>query len=277
MKEIKNIFSLLWQDFINLINFFSKTSGTKKIIGFSKSLKKEGIIKIENYISVAQADLIKNKLVDLAKKNPKSVKLECGAEFNYRNQNNPNSADSGMLDIFFVDKLIPEISNIKQGEIVKILENTTGQKVVPLKINAYLNNSIKNTRMYHIDNAQPVIYKAFIYLSDVPDLSYGPYSFVKRTHCLSVYPYVNLFKNLFVNKHVSTDMSFYNKKLVFSATGKRGDLILSSQNGIHRGMPQKEGRQRVVLVLSFMIKSKLTYLHKSAKKDLIKTTIPKKQ
>ena len=95
-------------------------------------------------------------------------------------KNNPNSADSGMLDIFFVDRLIPEISNIKQNDIIKILENTTGQKVVPLKTNAYLNDSIKNTRMYHIDNAQPVIYKAFIYLSDVPDLSYGPYSFVKK-------------------------------------------------------------------------------------------------
>ena len=154
---------------------------------------------------------------------------------------------------------------------IKILENTTGQKVVPLKTNAYINDSIKNTRMYHIDNAQPVIYKAFIYLSNVPDLSYGPYSFVKKTHSLSLYPYINLFKNLFVKKHASTDMSFYNKKMVFSGIGKKGDLILSSQNGIHRGLPQKEGRQRVVLVLSFMIKSKLTYLHKSAKKDLVKT------
>ena len=66
-------------------------------------------------------------------------------------------------------------------------------------------------------------------------------------------------------------MPFYNKNMVFSAIGKKGDLILSSQNGIHRGLPQKEGRKRVVLVLSFMIKSKLTYLHKSAKKDLVKT------
>ena len=271
MTEIKNIFSLFWQDFINLVNFFSKTSGTKKIVDFSNSLKKEGIIKIENYIPASLADSIKNKLLDLAKKNPKSVKLECGAEFNYRNQNNPNSADSGMLDIFFVNRLIPEISKIKQNDIIKILENTTGQKVVPLKTNAYINDSIKNTRMYHIDNAQPVIYKAFIYLSNVPDLSYGPYSFVKKTHSLSLYPYINLFKNLFVKKHASTDMSFYNKKMVFSGIGKKGDLILSSQNGIHRGLPQKEGRQRVVLVLSFMIKSKLTYLHKSAKKDLVKT------
>ena len=157
MNEIKNLFSLLWQDFINLVNFFSKASGTKKIVNFSNSLKKEGIIKIENYIPASLADSIKNKLLDLAKKNPKSVKLECGAEFNYRNQNNPNSADSGMLDIFFVDRLIPEISNIKQNDIIKILENTTGQKVVPLKTNAYLNDSIKNTRMYHIDNAQPCI------------------------------------------------------------------------------------------------------------------------
>ncbi len=270
MEGIKNIFSLIWQDLINLIHFFTINSGTKEIINHSKNLKKDGIIKIENYITPSLADLLKNKLNDLAKKNPKSIKLESGAEFNYRNQNNPNGADSGMLDIFFVDNLIPEISNIKQNDIIKILENTTGQKIIPLKTNAYLNNSIKNTRIYHIDNAQPVIYKAFIYLSDVPDISYGPYSFVKSSHSLSIYPYINLFKNLFFKKNMSTDMPFYNKNMVFSAVGKKGDLILSSQNGIHRGLPQKEGRKRVVLVLSFMIKSKLTYLHRSAKKDLIK-------
>ena len=77
-----------------------------------------------------------------------------------------------------------------------------------------------------------------------------------------------MFKNLLSKKRKSTDMTIYNKKNIFNATGKRGDLILSSQNGIHRGLPQKEGKERVVLVLSFMIKSKLTYLHKSAKKNL---------
>jgi hypothetical protein len=270
MKGIKNIVSLIWQDLINLIHYFTINRGTKEITNHSKNLKKDGIIRIENYIAPSLADLLKNKLNNLAKKHPKSIKLDGGAEFNYRNQNNPNGADSGMLDIFFVDSLITEISNIKKDDIIKILENTTGQKVIPLKMNAYLNNSVKKTRIYHIDNAQPVIYKAFIYLSDVPDISYGPYSFVKSSHSLSIYPYINLFKNLFSKKNMSTDMPFYNKNMVFSAVGKKGDLILSSQNGIHRGLPQKEGRKRVVLVLSFMIKSKLTYLHRSAKKDLIK-------
>ena len=48
MEGIKNIISLLWQDLINLIHIFSKKEGSEEIIGYSKKLKKEGIIRIKN-------------------------------------------------------------------------------------------------------------------------------------------------------------------------------------------------------------------------------------
>ena len=38
----------------------------------------------------------------------------------------------------------------------------------------------------------------------------------------------------------------YEKKIF---RGKKGDLICSHQNGIHRGQPQQEGYQRIVLVI----------------------------
>jgi hypothetical protein len=43
---------------------------------------------------------------------------------------------------------------------------------------------------------------------------------------------------------------------------------MSNQNAIHRGMPQDKGKKRVAIIFSFMIKSKLSYMHKAAKKNL---------
>jgi len=270
MEGIKNIISLLWQDLINLIYIFSKKEGSEEIIDYSKNLKKEGIIRMQNYIAPSFADYLKQELKDLAQKNPKSVDLENGTKFNYRNQNDPNGSDSGMLDIFFAENLIPEISDINQGKLIQILRNVTGQEIIPLRANAYLNNGIKNTRTYHIDNTQPVIYKAFIYLSDVPDISYGPYSFIRRSHRFSCYTYLNLFINIFKTTP-STTMTIYRNSRIEDAIGGKGDLILSNQNGMHRGLPQKEGNERVALIFSFMVKSRLSYIHKSAKENIDKS------
>lgn len=275
MNVFKNIISLLWQDFINFIHLFPKNSGEEDVVAYTKTLKRDGIIKIKNYIPASFADSLRKQLKQLAEKHPKSVRLDNGVKFNYRNQDNPNGADAGMLDIYFAERLIPEISNIKQDKIIKILKNTTGQKVIPLRSNAYINRGVKNTRVFHIDNAQPVIYKAFIYLTDVSDTSFGPYSFVKASHRLSLYPYINLFRNLFRNlfskRRRSTDMPFYKKRNAIPAIGKKGDLILSNQNGIHRGLPQEEGKERVALILSFMIKSRLSYIHGSARQSIAKS------
>lgn len=198
--------------------------------------------------------------------------MENGTKFNYRNQQNSEGPDSGMLDIFNIENTIQKISAIDQEKIIKILENVTGQDVFFLRANAYVNNSVKGTRLYHVDNTQPVVYKAFVYLSDVPDISYGPYSFVRKTHRFSFYTYLNLFRNLFSKKYCSTDMPIYPLNKVVNAIGKRGDLFLSSQNGIHRGLPQEDGKKRIALIFSFMIKSNLSYIHQSAKENLEKSS-----
>lgn len=271
MEGIKNMVSLLWQDLINLIHLNPKKEGSTEIIDFSKQLSKDGIIKIPNFIDTDLADSIREQIETLAEQNPRSTQLPNGTNFNYRNQDNPEKSDHGMLDIAYVQNSIPDIAQIDQSDLIQVLKNISGQEIIPLKVNAYLNRGIKNTRMYHVDNTQPVIYKAFIYLSDVPNTDFGPYSFVKKSHRFSFLIYLNLLLNMFSSKLNSTDMPRYNKGQVMHAIGKKGDLIMSNQNGIHRGIPQKEGNKRVVLVLSFMVKSKLSYIHKAAKVNIAKS------
>ncbi len=271
MEGIKNLVSLYWQDLINLIHFSPSKKGGDDVIKYSKELQKEGLMRIPDFIPTSFADQLRDKVEALSVQNPRTIELENGAKFNYRSQDNPDGPDAGMLDISYVEKLIPEISEIDQNKLVEIVQNVTGQEIIPLRANAYLNNSIKNTRIYHIDNAQPVIYKAFIYLSDVPDTSYGPYSFVKGSQRFSFHTYWNLFLNMFSSDRPSTDMPIYNTSKIVHAIGKKGDLFMSNQNGIHRGLPQKEGRKRIVLVFSFMVRSKLSYIHGAAKENIEKS------
>ena len=77
---------------------------------------------------------------------------------------------------------------------------------------------------------------------------------------------MNIFKTI-----PSTDMPIYRDSRIEDAIGGKGDLILSNQNGMHRGLPQKEGNERVALIFSFMVKSRLSYIHKSAQENIDKS------
>lgn len=86
--------------------------------------------------------------------------------------------DDGMLDIFNIDESIPEIRDIKHDESISDEVHQAGNgRYEPENINIYYNQSVTNTRGYHFDsyNSQ---YKAFVYLTDVTDESYGPYSYI---------------------------------------------------------------------------------------------------
>jgi|GEM_PF-2189913 len=271
MEAIKNIISLLWQDFINIFHLSAKISEDDATNKMAVELCKEGIIKIPSFIDPAMADDIRVELESLVSAHPKSTILPNGTKFNYRNQDNPDGADAGMLDIFFIENSIPAISTIDQSKLIELLKNALSQEIIPIRVNAYINEGIVNTRTYHIDNTQPVVYKAFLYLSDVPTTNYGAYSFIKGSHRFSGYTYWNLLKNIFSSKNKTTDMLSYNSDNVMHCTGQKGDLILSNQNGIHRGMPQDADKKRVALIFSFLVKSKLSYIHSSAREHIAKS------
>ena len=276
MKAIttaKDFVSLLWQDFINFIHLFDGHSKDPEIRPHSKALRKNGIITIPNYISPEFCDQLKDELEGLVAEQPTSTELPNGTRFSYRSEFDENGSDHGMLDIFFIEQSMKAIGKIDQEKMARIVESATNQEVIPLRVNAYVNDSVQGTRGFHIDNTQPVVYKAFIYLKDVPDLSYGPYTFVSGSQRFSPYVYLNILKNLFVKKNHSTDITFYNKKRSRPYTGSKGTLILSHQNAIHRGMPQEKGKKRMALVFSFMVHSKLSYLHSSAKQNIEKSRI----
>ena len=85
-----------------------------------------------------------------------------------------------------------------------------------------------------------------------------------------------------INNILKTNKNY--KKNIF--IGKKGDLIISSQAGIHRGQPQKKGYERMVLVIKYrdqdkdiilsslnLISSKYQDYSKRDKEKLITKTI----
>lgn len=132
--------------------------------------------------------------------------------------------DDGMLDIFHIQKLIDMDDIIKSKELTNTFSDI---KKSIRNINIYCNHSVTSTREYHRDSKGGGQFKAFIYLTDVVDESYGPYSYMKGTHT------------------ETTD-----EGEIVNYIADKGSLIISNQSGLHRGLPQQQGRSRRLISIN---------------------------
>lgn len=155
--------------------------------------------------------------------------------------------DQGMIEIFNADRLLGKLghkmSNYFSSDWLINLLNDKEEKISPRNLNLYVNESITKTRGFHVDSHYKSI-KAFIYLTDVNDMQDGPYCFVKGTHVDTPLKKLN---NIVGNK----ETPLADPLNIVPVLGKKGTLIISDQSGIHRGIPQKKGSIREVLVMRY--------------------------
>jgi hypothetical protein len=264
---IKNLLSLILQDTINLIHHwdYKEKQGNPQ----STELIETGFVKVDHFLSKEHCEDLYQQVIAFSEKYPDTVKLDNGTYIDHRSAKTDNGPDKGMIDIYNIDKSIN--LKIDYEKIERILKPITSCDIYLTSVHAYINRSVEGTRIYHVDNCQPIIYKAFIYLTDVPDHTFGPYSFIKGTDRFSFKVYYNLIRNLFIKKNISTDMPLYNKQKEIIGLGNKGSLIISNQNGIHRGYPQEKNKERVAIVVNYMVVSKLNYIHKTAESTLQKS------
>lgn len=262
----QNIFSLLLQDTINLLHYWDYNKKGKDENNLAKELMETGYVEVPGFLSEAECDKLYREVTTIAASCKQNTKLDNGAFVHFRGNAYANDPDKGMIDIYNIERALD--IKIDYEAIEKIIRPTTTCDLYFTSIHAYINRGITGTRVAHVDNCQPVVFKAFIYLVDVPTKDYGPYSFVDGTHRFSIQVYWNLVRNLFIKKYRSTDAPVFKKNKEIFALGKKGTLIISNQNGIHRGNPQTPDKERVALVLTYMVISKLNYLHATAKQTL---------
>lgn len=159
--------------------------------------------------------------------------------------------DDGMIDIFNLDLVVNDIEEIKNDPQIKtIIDEATGGAWTPTNINTYIRRSVDNPTWFHADSYSK--FKTFVYLTDVPDASYGPFSYLEGSHDVSAAEkFATVFLNRLNGQTGAPHAIVPDPKEATLATAPKGTLIIANQAGYHRGHAQKEGRERVLLTTSY--------------------------
>lgn len=237
---------------------------TQKLVNkrnkIKEELKQKGVISVEGYLPPDTCDKIRKEVNDSLEKDKFEMASEnkMGAQMSNASRTIVNRRsgkdDDGMLDIFNIDETIPELGEIKNDDYISSIINGAASHsgFGPENINLYYNRSVTGTRGYHFDsyNSQ---YKAFVYLTDVPDESHGPYSYIEGSHRKSLLRrrFEGLINKTKGNKPTAAISMFYDDDDIVTFTAPKGTLIISDQTGYHRGIPQAEGRERMLVSNSY--------------------------
>ena len=125
--------------------------------------------------------------------------------------------DVGLVDIYNINKLIPNLFEYFNIDLLlTIIQKITGSKWKLLRSNLQICSNVSNPNSFHFENIDKCI-KCTIYLSDILNNDYGPPIYIEKTHII---------KNNIKNDDIKTFL------------GKKGDLLISFQNGLHRKLPQ---------------------------------------
>lgn len=230
---------------------------TNKDEVISKKLRRDGIFVMKDYLEPNRCDDFKYKIDSRLSDGIKTSEPGMGYS-DLANAGEPivsersGDRDHGMLDIFNMDLAIPELKDLKEDEFIqKVISEAAEEPYTADNLNIYVNRSVTNTRDYHADTYSGK-YKAFVYLTDVPDSSYGPFSYVRGSHQPSK---IRRRFRSFINNRVrdvpSTNAVLYNSSNVEVCTAPKGTLIVANQAGLHRGMPQEEGKERMLVSISY--------------------------
>ena len=266
LSYIKSLSVEELQKRVNSITFNDLLS-TKSISEINSILVKEGIVVVPGVLNDNKVDETKKIIKDIIQNIKKSKSPKKGNNKDYIVQNNiikgqsyydlsnnPKSvvvirqgSDQGMIDVFNVNRLLGKLGDevykvFLKDWLVNLLKNSN-EPVNPKNLNLYINHSVTSTRGFHVDSNYRSI-KGFIYLTDVDTIEDGPYCYVKGTHVDTPFSKVN---KLLGGK----EAPFTNIPDIIPVLGKKGTLILSDQSGIHRGIPQRIGSIREVLVMRY--------------------------
>ena len=164
--------------------------------------------------------------------------------------------DSGMVDIFGVDRLARSANLNRLSAILKTASDSVASKAIKQVIgypqqqaNLYINRSVVQTRGPHIDNNNSP-HKLFVYLSDVTSQDNGPYCYLPGSHKRRRWMSFERLKNA-VNGYPSTEVSSVDRASLCKLLGAAGTAVITCQSGIHCGWPQQDSGRRLALVVNF--------------------------
>lgn len=228
----------------------------------AETLQNDGVVVLENFFPADKCEQIKADIEELLEGNHEDAVYITASETDEHDVWNPSNGavvmdrsggghdhDEGMIDVLHLDEAIDGLESIIQDDkIESIISEATREDYQSEILHAYINRSVTDTRPLHSDMQGVPEFKAFIYLTDVQEESYGPYRYARGSHHSIVKRLVNnVLGGLF--DHPGVDMRY-----LFDAEpmlGDKGTLIISDQTGVHRGTPQEQGRERMLLTIRY--------------------------
>jgi hypothetical protein len=129
--------------------------------------------------------------------------------------------DINAYDFHQAQKIFPNLLEIFQIKTLEaILNKTTSSRWRFDRVNIHISNNVKNPIGFHSDGLKDEI-RVMIYLSDLPETSYGTPSFISHTHT------------------PTGRANGIKKEYIKTFTGNKGDILISYENGLHRKLPQE--------------------------------------
>lgn len=165
------------------------------------------------------------------------------------------TVNGGIVDLFFIDRAAREhgwgglsacIARMGSEMVTRLVASVSPARLAHM--NMLRSDGVTATRGLHVDNLDGS-YKLFVYLSDVAGLDDGPYAYVPGSHRCGGLLRREARLNTLCGRPENDSHSFDGYEMPLPVP--KGTAILSCQSGVHRGMPQREGASRTVLVAKF--------------------------
>tara|TARA_R110002020_G_scaffold59538_4_gene162247 strand:+ start:3413 stop:4129 length:717 start_codon:yes stop_codon:yes gene_type:complete len=154
--------------------------------------------------------------------------------------------DKNFVEMFRVDRLFEDeymLTIVKKTSnfLNKFLVCLGKKKISNLEFSIYWNKNV-DVRGFHrdvlVNNESKDVFKLFIYLTDVSNIEYGPYSYIEKTHNLEYCLQLGRELPMLADLDISPKLFL----------GKAGTSFISNQKGLHRGEPQLNGKTRMMFV-----------------------------
>ena len=106
---------------------------------------------------------------------------------------------------------------------------------------------------WHVDGYSPPDFKAFIYLTDVEESKFGPFSVIPGSHKNIMRKWRARCLNQINDLHYAQMEIEFDDSEGVPLVGKKGDCIIAPTSTVHAGWPLHSERTRYVLALYFTI------------------------
>lgn len=166
-----------------------------------------------------------------------------------------DAINGGVVDFYFIDKAAKQhgwknlaacCAALQAPDLLELVAAVSRARYA--HVNMLRNDSVHVTRGLHVDNLRGS-YKIFLYLGDVPTLDDGPFAYVPGSHRRLDLLRREVRLNALTGRSQTDVHSFDGYALPLPV--EKGTAIVSCQTGVHRGMPQRAGASRTVVVAHF--------------------------